>query len=377
VIAVSAPAFAAAAAPAQHPDPRNVTRALVVRSNWSDREFKSSMEQFEAMKAAAKGGTKMTYDKLPNWTGLWTRKASRLGFDDPAGPNPRLPQYSAVPVPLTPEYQPIFDKFLDDVARGIEWDQLSECLPSGYPRMLTTPFLREWVLRPEQTWMILEELSEARRIYTDGRGHIPDDEAYPLWDGDTIGFWDGDVLVSHTKHIKGYRYTRGQPEYSDQTTTVERTRKIQPDIIQTEVWVYDPVVLAKPWHTFFHYERITDPPNLRINMWSCAENNNVVKDATGTTNFVLPGEPGYKDPNTLVRRLGRGAGRSLPVRQASGPYESAAGGPAPPPPRKGGAKRGHPAQKCICRGRSVRRVISHSIFWLEISAAALEYLWRF
>jgi hypothetical protein len=39
-------------------------------------------------------------------------------------------------------------------------------------------------------------------------------------------------------------------------------------------------------------------------MFSCNENNNVVKDATGNTNFILPGEPGYKDPATLGKPPG-------------------------------------------------------------------------
>jgi hypothetical protein len=52
--------------------------------------------------------------------------------------------------------------------------------------------------------------------------------------------------------------------------------------------------------TIQKYEKISDmDKTLRINMWSCNENNNVVKDASGTTQFVLPGEPGYKDPATF------------------------------------------------------------------------------
>ena len=43
-----------------------------------------------------------------------------------------------------------------------------------------------------------------------------------------------------------------------------------------------------------------ETPNLRIDMWSCNENTNVVKTAEGVTQFILPGEAGYKDPNTLT-----------------------------------------------------------------------------
>ena len=35
-------------------------------------------------------------------------------------------------------------------------------------------------------------------------------------------------------------------------------------------------------------------------MWSCEENNNVVKTPDGSTQFILKGEKGYKDPNSLI-----------------------------------------------------------------------------
>ena len=40
-------------------------------------------------------------------------------------------------------------------------------------------------------------------------------------------------------------------------------------------------------------------PTARLDMWSCAENNNVVKTDTGGSDFILPGEKGYKDPDHL------------------------------------------------------------------------------
>jgi hypothetical protein len=66
-------------------------------------------------------------------------------------------------------------------------------------------------------------VNDVRRVYTDGRGHTPEDDAYPSWNGDTIGFWDGDVLVAHTTYLMKGQYQRGvQPNYSEKTTVVER-----------------------------------------------------------------------------------------------------------------------------------------------------------
>src|SRR5215469_4823492 len=108
-------------------------------------EYRNSTEHFEALKRQAKGGMKVTWDKLPDWTGIWTRATTPFKFD-PAQPSPQ--QTTAQ---LTPEFARLHKEKLERVAKGIEWDPISNCIPPGYPRWLTEPFLREFVLRPEQT----------------------------------------------------------------------------------------------------------------------------------------------------------------------------------------------------------------------------------
>jgi hypothetical protein len=57
-------------------------------------------------------------------------------------------------------------------------------------------------------------------------------------------------------------------------------------------------VLKTPWTGVHRYVRVTSP-GARLDMWSCAENNNVVPTPEGGSTFILPGEPGYKDPNNI------------------------------------------------------------------------------
>ncbi len=259
-------------------------------------QFQESYKVFLDMKAKANGGTVKTVETMPDWSGLWTRGPGGLKFD-PAQPG--SPAEGKITAQLTPEYEAKYRKKLADVAKGIEWDQLSYCLPAGFPRLLTEPFLREYIDLPKETWLINEQQSEARRVYTDGRGHVPDDEAFPLWEGDSIGFWDGDTLVVHTIRVKPGQYQRSQPDYSDQTSVIERIRKINPDTIQEDVTVWDPPALVKPWHVVDTYVRVkTD--HARIDMWSCEENNNVVKTDNGASTFILPGEKGYKEPSKIL-----------------------------------------------------------------------------
>jgi hypothetical protein len=292
VLAAGLAAAALAACPAAAHSPlSDLVPHKAKASGWSyDKTWASSWDEYQAMLAAAHGGTKIAWRSLPDWTGLWEH-AGGFVFDSS--------QKGAVaPAPLTPEYQKRYEEKLARVKAGVEWDPLSSCLPAGYPRWLIEPFLREFILRPEEAWLVTEQEAEVRRVYTDGRGHVPEDEAYPLWEGDSIGFWDGDTLVIHTNHLKAGQYQRLQPDHSDQASTVERMRKIGPDLIEDIVDVYDPLGLTRPWHVRHVYSRVKTP-NLRINHWSCEENNNVVKTDSGTSTIVLPGEKGYRDPDNL------------------------------------------------------------------------------
>jgi hypothetical protein len=173
-----------------------------------------------------------------------------------------------------------------DVKKGIEWDPISTCAPPGHPRWLTEPFLREFIVTPNQTWLINEMVNDVRRVYTDGRGHVPEEDRYPLYNGDSIGFWDGDKLVAHTNQLMPGIYQRSNPDYTDQVETVEIWRKADDKTLTADVWVYDAPALAEPWHVKQAYVKLSDP-DLRIRYWNCAENQNntVYQTGDGTTQF--------------------------------------------------------------------------------------------
>jgi hypothetical protein len=270
--------------------------SVLLSSDATAQDYRNSTEHFEALRRAANGGTPVAFDKLPDWTGLWTRVATPLFKFDPAQPS--VQQTTAE---LTPAFAEKHKEKLERVAKGVEWDPISSCIPPGYPRWLTEPFLREFVLRPEQSLLINEMVNDIRRIYTDGREHPPEDEAYALWNGDSIGFWDGDSLVIHTTQLMAGQYQRSQPDYSDQVETVERWRKTDANTIEADVTIYDPPSLVRPWHVVQRYARVTTP-NLRIRSWVCEENanNEVVQTKDGATRHILPGPgagPMVKDKN--------------------------------------------------------------------------------
>jgi hypothetical protein len=246
------------------------------------RQHKTAADLYQALKTQANGGNRLKMTSLPDWTGVYTRARGGITYDPDQAPG------APPTAKLTPEYQEKLVKRIEDANRGIEWDPISTCSPPGHPRWLTEPFLKEFIVTPDQTWLINEMVNDIRRIYTDGREHVPEADRYPLYNGDSIGFWDGDRLVIHTNQLTSGIYQRRNPDYTDQVETVEIWRKADDTTIEVDVWVYDPPALVEPWYTKQSYAKLSDPDrNLRIRYWHCGENqnNSVFQTQEGTTQF--------------------------------------------------------------------------------------------
>jgi hypothetical protein len=188
--------------------------------------------------------TTLELDEVPDWSGVWTRAGILFFWDqdqDSTYPTNNLPTAKLRPGPR----QRLIEK-LDDIDRGVEYDPLSAGKPAGMPRWFTEPFLKDFAVTTDTTYLINEMMNEVRRIYTDGRGHTPPEDMYPIWQGDSIGFWDGQRLIAHTNSMRSGQYQRPQPEYSDQVETVEIWEKIDDETIVVDVWSYDPTDMLEP-----------------------------------------------------------------------------------------------------------------------------------
>lgn len=270
-LAASVAAFAAIELPADKP-------ALIELG----KQHRTAWELYKAFEAQASGGQRLNPARLPDWTGVYSRSGVLFNWDQDQGRN-RMPTAK-----LTPEYERRLVTKLDNIEKGIEFDNLSNCAPPGHPRWMTEPFLRDFVVTPDQTYLINEMVNDIRRIYTDGRDHIPEADRYPLWNGDSIGFWDGGKLVIHTNSLRSGQYQRTQPEYSEQVETVEIWEKVDDRNLVAHVWVYDPPSLAEPWYSKHTYVKLSnEDKSLRIHYWDCGENQNntVIQTESGSSQF--------------------------------------------------------------------------------------------
>lgn len=242
---------------------------------------KTAWDLYQSLKQAARGGqVSPPFAQLPDWTGLWTSGGGGSLFGRaPGGVMPKL----------TPAAAAALKRGAELTAKGISYDEnLSECGPPGFPRWLAIPFLREFAVRPEQTWLSSETVNNVRRIYTDGRSHPSPADAFPLYYGDSIGFWDGQKLVIHTNQLMARSMGRNQPDQSEQMETVEIWEKVDPRTIKADVWIYDPALYTEPWYMQRRYTQVANADKaLRMNYWHCGENpnNDVYKTPEGNTQY--------------------------------------------------------------------------------------------
>ncbi|HEX6997886.1 MAG TPA: hypothetical protein VF322_07055 [Gammaproteobacteria bacterium] len=244
-------------------------------------EHATARELYDALRERAGGGERLSPDDMPDWSGLWTRIGPPL-YD------PAQPEGTLTTAKLKPEARAELEHRRELAAQGIEYDPISDCSPPGFPRWLVIPFLREFIVTPDQTWLFSETTNNMRRIYTDGRDHPPPEDAYPLYYGDSIGFWTDHTLVIHTNQIQENIFHRNDPKHSDQIETVEVWRKTDDSTITADVWAYDPVTLEEPWFTQQTYKQVPNPDKtLRIDYWHCFENpnNTIIQTEEGSSQF--------------------------------------------------------------------------------------------
>jgi hypothetical protein len=102
------------------------------------------------------------------------------------------------------------------------------------------------ILQPPGYIVMLFERMSWRQIPLDGRNHIPDD--IRLWQGDSVGHWEGDTLVIDSTNFNGKAWLNEVGEIvSHAEHVVERITPIDADNMTYRATITDPVVYTRPW----------------------------------------------------------------------------------------------------------------------------------
>src|SRR5262245_59570629 len=103
------------------------------------RQHKTAEELYKALKDEAKGGKKLEWNRLPDWSGVYSRPLDKgFNFD--------IDQPKDVPTSakLTPDFQAKLTRSLDDLKIGIEWDPISKYTPATIQSWRPRQFLTQY-----------------------------------------------------------------------------------------------------------------------------------------------------------------------------------------------------------------------------------------
>ena len=139
--------------------------------------------------------------------------------------------------------------------RGYD-DPTAHCFVAGVPRShyVPAPF---YVLQPEGYIVVLHERMSWRHIFLDGRDFLPDHMR--LWQGHSVGRWDGDTLVVESRNFNGKSWLNEAGDVvSHAQTVVETFTPVGPDQVTYRATVTDPIAYTRPWTIEMPFDRSGD-----------------------------------------------------------------------------------------------------------------------
>jgi hypothetical protein len=209
----------------------------------------------------------------PAFEGMWDRGSSIAGWD------PSKPPGRGQQPPLTPEYQAVYEANIAKDKAGMVFDPKFTCGPVGMPRVMQMNQPMELIIKPGVIYMLLENQSPIRRIYTDGRAWPENPDRG--FTGYSIGTWldsahtgSYDTLEVETRALKGLRLmdNSGIPLHEDGETIIKERiylDKSNPDIMHNEITTIDHA-FTRPWSISRFYKRVHDG---RPQEYNCGEDN--------------------------------------------------------------------------------------------------------
>ena len=213
------------------------------------------------------GDTWASIAKLPDWQGIW--ELDFRGGGGLAGARP-------APARLTPAAQAKLDAYkkAQESGKDLQPEQ-ANCLPPGMPQMMTQPYPIEFLYTPGKVAIAVEAYMQLRHVYTDGRP-VPKDPD-PLFNGVSIGHWEGDTLVVSTTGFVPWSMISPGVGHSDEMRIDERFRRTGPETFEIKQTITDPKVLAEPWTVSHFYKLVKDD----LREYECEQNNHDSADDEG------------------------------------------------------------------------------------------------
>jgi len=162
--------------------------------------------------------------------------------------------------------------------KGHEFDSyanrpLSErCILMNQERIPMTPGANEGnllqIVQGAGYVTLVHEIDHSTRVIpTDGRPHVP--QNIRLWQGDSVGHWEGNTLVVDTTNFTNLTNYRGTGE---KLHLIERFSRSADDTMIYQFTVEDPTTWAKAWTAEVPWTKTKGP----VYEWACHEGNTMI-----------------------------------------------------------------------------------------------------
>jgi hypothetical protein len=284
---------------------RDYPRSAIV----SPYKFKTAQEHYDALLAETKargGPTQHTYATVPGeWSGRYVWPRGQNWYAEMI-----WNQYPTLLSLLTEEYQTrmVQEAYHDAHTNAPQWPA-QYCWPEGFMRrwhyhgvtnqphhLIVTPTLVQFLAGDADNF--ITNIHIGRSFNLDGP--VPRLGAdVPQWYGETIGFWDGDKLITWTANVQGWTITHALLEYSSKLETVEIISPRQDANgafagLTIETIFYDPDAFVAPLRSTMRWNRTQkhDSPTLRHTFIECLSN---VRNVNGRPTQLSPSDPAYVD----------------------------------------------------------------------------------
>jgi len=233
--------------------------------------FMTAQAHYEALVAEAKqrgGPTQHTYATVPGeWSGRYVWPRGQNWYAELL-----WSQYPTLLSLLTEEYKTrmVQEAYHDARTNAPQWPA-QYCWPEGFMRrwhyhavtnqphsVIVTPTLVQFLAGDADNFITNIHIGRTFRL----DGPVPrlgPDTAQ--WYGDTIGFWDGDALITWTSNVQGWK-VHGNPEFSSKLQSIEiytpRRDKAGTFVgLDHEGIFYDPEALVQPIRMTRTLERVS------------------------------------------------------------------------------------------------------------------------
>jgi len=263
--------------------------------------YKTAKAHYDALMATAKshgGPTAYTKANTPDWDGYYTRDANAdKGAQWIWGTVTQTPTILSL---LTPEYQRrmVQMAYHEGVNNAPQWNA-SFCYPEGFMRFWAQASQGgnfQLTMTPYRVQLLSGIAANFLRQVEIGKQHA---QKVPQWYGETIGFWDGDSLITWTANIQPWTLSHVMFETSPALETIEIFKPAKDASgkfvgLDHETIFYDPQAFVAPLRATYRYVRraTVDDPNARYTYIECLSN---IKNTNGRPTQLNKDDPRFVD----------------------------------------------------------------------------------